>query len=95
MRPPVAVLTAALLGCSGLLSLAAAQERAAELGPTILQQPAVKEAVELVRTAEMQTIDDQIRLCEVEAPPFQEAKRAELYAAMFREVGLKNVRIDA
>ena len=95
MRQPVAVLTAALLGCSGLLSLAAAQERAAELGPTILQQPAVKEAVELVRTAEMQTIDDQIRLCEVEAPPFQEAKRAELYAAMFREVGLKNVRIDA
>ena len=42
----------------------------------------------------MQTITDQIRICEVEAPPFQEAKRAQLYAEMFREVGLKNVRID-
>jgi acetylornithine deacetylase/succinyl-diaminopimelate desuccinylase-like protein len=43
----------------------------------------------------MLTIADQIRICEVEAPPFEEAKRALLYAEMFREVGLKNVRIDA
>lgn len=43
----------------------------------------------------MQTIGDQIRICEVAAPPFQEAKRAQLYAEMFREVGLRNVRIDA
>ena len=43
----------------------------------------------------MRTIDDQIRICEVEAPPFQEAKRAELYAGMFRDAGLRNVRIDA
>ena len=35
--------------------------------------------------AEPQTIEDQIRLCEVEAPPFKEAKRAEVYAKMFRE----------
>ena len=43
----------------------------------------------------MQTIADQIRICEVEAPPFQETKRAQMYADMFRDVGLKNVRIDA
>jgi acetylornithine deacetylase/succinyl-diaminopimelate desuccinylase-like protein len=43
----------------------------------------------------MQTIADQIRICEVAAPPFEEAKRAQLYAEMFREVGLRNVRIDA
>ena len=41
------------------------------------------------------TIADQIRLCEVEAPPFQEAKRAQLFAEMFRELGLRNVRLDA
>ena len=35
--------------------------------------------------AEPQTIEDQVRLCEVEAPPFKEAKRAEVYARMFRE----------
>ena len=42
----------------------------------------------------MQTLADQIRICEVEAPPFQEAKRAQVYAEMLRAVGLKNVRID-
>jgi acetylornithine deacetylase/succinyl-diaminopimelate desuccinylase-like protein len=47
-----------------------------------------------LRAAEPQTIEDQIRLCEVEAPPFKEAKRAELYAQLFKEVGLTNVRID-
>ena len=30
----------------------------------------------------------------MEAPPFKEQKRAEIYARMFREAGLQNVRID-
>ena len=88
-------LTAFIVGVTGSPSVAAAQQRAADLGPLLLQQPAVRAAVEFARTEEMQTIDDQIRICEVEAPPFQEAKRAELYATMFRDAGLKNVRIDA
>ena len=95
MHQSGAVLTAVILGLAGFPRIVAAQERAADLGPLLLQQPAVRAAVELARTDEMQTIADQIRICEVEAPPFQEAKRAELYAAMFREAGLKNVRIDA
>ena len=89
------LLTAFFLGLTGSPSVVAAQQGAADLGPLLLQQPAVRAAVEFARTDEMQTINDQIRICEVEAPPFQEAKRAELYATMFREAGLKNVRIDA
>ncbi len=54
----------------------------------------MKTAIESVRAAEPQTIEDQIRLCEVEAPPFKETKRAQLYAQMFRDAGLTNVRID-
>jgi acetylornithine deacetylase/succinyl-diaminopimelate desuccinylase-like protein len=73
---------------------AAAQQDAANLGSRLLQEAAVKAAVDGVRAAEPQTIEDQIRLCEVEAPPFKEAKRAELYAQLFKEVGLTNVRID-
>ena len=88
-------LTALVLGLTGIPSTAPAQQRAGELGALLLQQPAVRAAVEVARTDEMQTIDDQIRICEVEAPPFQEAKRAELYATLFREAGLKNVRMDA
>lgn len=72
-----------------------AQQRAADLGSILLQTPAVRAAVDFAKTDEMRTIEDQIRICEVEAPPFQEAKRAEMYAALLRETGLKNVRIDA
>ena len=71
-----------------------AQQDAAQLGARLLQTPAVKGAIEALRAGEPQTIEDQIRLCEVEAPPFKEAKRAQLYAQMFKEAGLTNVRID-
>ena len=76
-------------------SAAAAQQRATELGPMLIQQPAVRAAIDAARAGEAQIIDDQVRICEVEAPPFQEAKRAQLYGQMMRDAGLKNVRIDA
>ena len=75
-------------------STALAQQDAANLGAKLLSDSAIKAAVEAIRAAEPATIDDQIRLCEVEAPPFKEMKRAEVYARMFREAGLQNVRID-
>jgi tripeptide aminopeptidase len=71
-----------------------AQQDAANIGTKLLADPAIKAAVDAIRAAEPQTIEDQVRLCEVEAPPFKEAKRAEVYAGMFREAGLQNVRID-
>jgi tripeptide aminopeptidase len=95
MPPTASFLLVVILFCSGLTAAAAAQERAAELGPVLLQTPAVRAAVEFARATEMQTLADQIRICEVEAPPFQEAKRADLFAGMLRGAGLRNVRIDA
>jgi len=86
---------AAILGIAAVSTNAAAQQRAADLGPALLQTPAVRAAVDFAKTDEMRTIDDQINICEIEAPPFQEAKRAELYASLLREAGVKNVRIDA
>jgi acetylornithine deacetylase/succinyl-diaminopimelate desuccinylase-like protein len=74
--------------------LALAQDGAATIGATLLADPAVKAAVDAIRAAEPQTIEDQVRLCEVAAPPFKEQKRAEVYARLFREAGLQNVRID-
>ncbi len=73
---------------------AAAQQDAANLGATLLADASIKAAVDAIRAAEPQTIDDQVRLCEVEAPPFKETKRAEVYARLFRDAGLQNVRID-
>ena len=73
---------------------ASAQQDAANLGAKLMADPAIKAALEAIRASEPQTIEDQVRLCEIEAPPFKEAKRAEAYARMFREAGLQNVRID-
>jgi acetylornithine deacetylase/succinyl-diaminopimelate desuccinylase-like protein len=73
---------------------AAAQQDAGALGARLMQDTAVKAALDAARAAEPQTIDDQVRLCEVDAPPFKETKRGELYAQLLREAGLKNVRTD-
>ena len=73
---------------------AVAQQDAQNIGAKLLADPAIKAAVDAIRAAEPQTIEDQVRICEVEAPPFKESKRAEIYARMFREAGLQNVRVD-
>jgi tripeptide aminopeptidase len=85
--------------CAVALSLSAslpvfAQQDAATVGARLMHDGAIKAALDSIRAAEPQTIEDQVRLCEVEAPPFKEAKRAQLYAQMFRDAGLQNVRID-
>jgi tripeptide aminopeptidase len=90
MRSHTSVALILVLSSTG----ATAQQDAAQLGARLLQTGPVKAAVDLVRATEPQTIEDQIRLCEVEAPPFKEGKRAQLYAQMFKEAGLTNVRID-
>ena len=60
----------------------AAQQDAATIGAKLIADAAVTAALEAIKAAEPQTIEDQIRLCEVEAPPFKEQKRAEVYAQM-------------
>jgi tripeptide aminopeptidase len=89
MRRPALCLLLFLVSAS-----AAAQQDAAQLGAKLLKDAAIKAAIDGLRDSEPQTLEDQIRICEVEAPPFKEAKRAQVYAQMFRDVGLTNVRID-
>ena len=62
--------------------------------PTLLAEPRVKAALDAARATEAQTIDEQIRFCEVPAPPFKESARAQLLQAAFQQLGLQNVRID-
>src|SRR5688572_2538037 len=58
------------------------------------QAPDVAAALERVKALEPWVIDQQIDLCQIEAPPFKEQKRAEAYKAVFETLGLRNVRID-
>ena len=54
----------------------------------------VRQALEYAARTEPQTIDEQIAICQIEAPPFKEARRAEDYRRRFAELGLQT-RIDA
>jgi len=70
------------------------QDGAPTIGDRLLQDAAVKAAIERVRRDEEQVVEEQRRLCEIPAPPFKEAARAEAYRQAFQAAGLKNVRID-
>src|SRR5687767_6351847 len=70
------------------------QAQPSDIGSRLMQDAAVRAALDAVRADESRTIDEQIRLCEVPAPPFKEAARARVYADAFRAAGLQNVRID-
>ncbi|HEU4455410.1 MAG TPA: M20/M25/M40 family metallo-hydrolase [Longimicrobium sp.] len=54
----------------------------------------VRQALEYVVRTEPQTIEEQIAICQIEAPPFKEARRAEDYRRRFAELGLR-ARIDS
>jgi acetylornithine deacetylase/succinyl-diaminopimelate desuccinylase-like protein len=91
--------TARRLACAAVLlglvpALAGAQADAPDLGARLMQDAAIKRALDAIRAAEPQTIEDQIRICEVEAPPFKEQKRGVLFAEMLKAAGLTNIRTD-
>jgi tripeptide aminopeptidase len=54
----------------------------------------VQAALHSARGTEQATINDQVRLCEVPAPPFGERARATVVRDMLQASGLKNVRFD-
>src|SRR5262245_55492637 len=69
----------------------AAQE---DIGARLLRDASAKAAIDAARDDEPQTLADQVRLCEIPAPPFKENDRAKAYADAFKTAGLKNVRTD-
>ncbi len=60
----------------------------------LLKDPAVKAALEAAKATEAQTIADQIRICEIPAPPFKEEVRGQELKRVFEQLGLQNVRVD-
>jgi len=65
------------------------------LDPAVpLTHPSVARALEAVTAAESRTIERQIELCQIPAPPFKEGARAEDYRRRFAAAGLEDVFID-
>jgi tripeptide aminopeptidase len=74
-----------------ILSLALAQAPGAT---DLLQNAAVKSALATAQTTESQTVEDQIRFCEIPAPSFKEDARGVLLKRTLEQLGLQNVRVD-
>ena len=73
------------------------------LGAAVAQQaPAVpaanakvRQAMDIIRADNSWTVDQQVSICEIPAPPFKEEIRAAEYKRRLEALGLTNVRIDA
>ena len=59
-----------------------------------LSDPTVQKAMEAAKRNEAHFVDEQVRICEIPAPPFMEDVRGKELARLFRTLGLENVRID-
>ena len=60
----------------------------------LARSPAVKAALDAARRNEPKAIEQEIRICEIPAPPFHETVRGRELERLFTALGLKNVRTD-
>jgi tripeptide aminopeptidase len=60
----------------------------------LMQTPEVRAALDAVKRNEPFFINEQIRICEIPAPPFKEEARGQELARLFKQLGLENVHID-
>jgi tripeptide aminopeptidase len=66
----------------------------AETAQALLQDPTIKAALAAAKRNESHFIDEQIRVCEIPAPPFKEEVRGRELERLFKKMGLQNVRMD-
>ena len=60
----------------------------------LLGHPDVRATLDILKSDEPQVIRDQIRLCQIPAPPFHEAARGQAIKSAFDAAGLADVRLD-
>src|SRR5690348_7911231 len=61
----------------------------------VAQRPAVRALLDSIKANNEWTLQQQVALCEIPAPPFKEQARGEAYKAAFEKLGLTNVRVDS
>ncbi|HEX3879383.1 MAG TPA: M20/M25/M40 family metallo-hydrolase, partial [Bryobacteraceae bacterium] len=71
------------------ISCALAQDPAA-----LMNDPAIRAAFDAIKRNEPSVIEQQIKLCEIPAPPFHEETRGQELKRLFQSLGLHDVRID-
>jgi tripeptide aminopeptidase len=78
-----------------LALLCAGQAAAADVFAALMKDTRVKTALQYLRDDDAHTLEEQIALTHIPAPPFLEAVRAKDYAQRMRAAGLTDVSIDA
>ncbi|HKO60858.1 MAG TPA: M20/M25/M40 family metallo-hydrolase [Pyrinomonadaceae bacterium] len=61
---------------------------------TLLKRSEVQEAFKFIESHLKKITDEQIRICQIAAPPFAEQKRAAYFQGRFSDLGLRDVHID-
>jgi len=84
-------MTGLLLAAFALLATPAASQM--QTPPT--SHPLMRAALDSIQAWQAWTLEQQIELTEIEAPPFVEERRGEEFARRLRALGYENVRVDA
>jgi len=66
----------------------------AQAPAALMRDPSVKAALEAAKTNEPKTLERQLQVCAIAAPPFHETARGIELQRLFSNLGLKNVHID-
>ncbi len=77
-----------------VIFLATIAAASAQDAARLAEDPAIKAALEAAKRNEAHFIDEQVRICEIAAPPFHEETRGKELERLFKQAGLENVRID-
>jgi tripeptide aminopeptidase len=93
MNDELGRLTGLIVWAAVITAATMAQERP-DAASSLLKDASVKAALDAAKAGEGQTIEDQIRFCEVPAPSFKEAARGNVLKQTFQQLGLQNVRVD-
>src|SRR5690349_10712067 len=81
---------------SALVILASIARTGASQGlPIPHDNPRLRAALDTIRAQEPWTIDQQISICEIAAPPYKEATRAAEFRRRLQALGMTNLRIDS
>jgi acetylornithine deacetylase/succinyl-diaminopimelate desuccinylase-like protein len=81
----------ALLGATIALPLTSS----AQVPGVPIEHPALRAALDSIQAWQPWTLEQQVQLTEIEAPPFAEERRAEEFRRRLQALGFQNVRIDA
>ncbi len=78
-----------------LLGVAAFLTAGAQTPAQLAARSDVRSILDTLKSDNAWTLQQQVALCEIPAPPFKETARGVAYKAAFEKLGLTNVRVDA